>query len=37
MQTQVKTIASTAFIGKRVNMSFANNLTFQLWSGFMPE
>jgi len=37
MQTQVKTIASKTFIGKRVNMSFANNFTYQLWNVFMPR
>lgn len=37
MQAQLKTIASKTFIGKRINMSFANNLTFQLWNGFMPR
>jgi AraC family transcriptional regulator len=37
MEVQIKTLAEKKLIGHSIEMSFIENKTFQLWSGFMPK
>ena len=37
MQPRLETLPAKQFIGKRLNMSFAHNPTFELWHSFMPK
>ena len=37
MITRIETLPVTKLIGKRINMSFTNNRTRELWQGFMPR
>ena len=37
MKPIIITIPATKLIGKKIKMSFDNNRTFELWSGFMPR
>ena len=37
MEAQIKIATEKKLIGKRINMSFIENRTFQLWSSFMPK
>jgi len=37
MTPTIQTIPAKTLIGKHITMSFADNKTFQLWSGFMPQ
>ncbi|MBF4506022.1 GyrI-like domain-containing protein [Flavobacterium sp. JLP] len=37
MEAQIRTLAEKKLIGKHIIMSFTENKTFQLWSGFMPR
>lgn len=37
MQARIETLTEKKLIGKHINMSFIENKTFQLWSGFMPK
>ncbi|WP_343586335.1 GyrI-like domain-containing protein [Flavobacterium sp.] len=37
MQPIIKTLAEKKLIGHSIEMSFIENKTFQLWSGFMPH
>lgn len=37
MKPVIKTIAEKKLVGHAVEMSFLENKTFQLWSGFMPK
>lgn len=37
MDSRIETLAGKKLIGKHITMSFVENKTFQLWSGFMPE
>lgn len=34
---RIKTVSKKKLIGKRLEMSFANNRTFELWQSFMPR
>ena len=36
-QPHIETMPERKFIGKRKNMSFSDNKTYELWSGFMPQ
>jgi AraC family transcriptional regulator len=36
MQTRIETLTEKKLAGKRIQMSFSNNKTFDLWRGFMP-
>ncbi len=36
MKSRIETLKDKKLIGKRLKMSYANNLTFQLWNSFMP-
>ena len=37
MEAQIKILTEKKLIGKYIIMSFMENKTFQLWSGFMPR
>lgn len=37
MQPQIKSLSEKKLIGHSIEMSFIENKTFQLWSGFMPK
>ncbi|MNY16278.1 Bacterial transcription activator, effector binding domain [compost metagenome] len=37
MQPQIRTLSPKKLIGQRLQMSIAKNLTFELWSRFMPR
>lgn len=37
MNAQIKILTEKKLIGKNISMSFLDNKTFQLWSGFMPR
>lgn len=37
MQPEIRTLPQTHLVGKRLNMSFANNKTRELWQSFMPK
>ena len=37
MTPTIQTIPAKTLIGKHITMSFADNKTFQLWNGFMPQ
>jgi AraC family transcriptional regulator len=37
MQSRIEQLKEKKLIGKRLTMSFANNLTGMLWSSFMPR
>jgi AraC family transcriptional regulator len=37
MQHRIETIDEKMLVGKRLQMSFANNRTFELWNSFMPR
>jgi AraC family transcriptional regulator len=37
MHHRIETLPAKHFIGQFVEMSLAENLTYQLWSGFMPR
>ncbi|MBO9585772.1 MAG: GyrI-like domain-containing protein [Flavobacterium sp.] len=37
MQPKIKTLTEKKLIGHSIEMSFIENKTFQLWSGFMPN
>jgi len=37
MEHRIDSISEKKLTGKRIQMSFANNRTFELWSGFMPR
>ncbi len=37
MFLRIETFPATRLVGKRLEMSFANNRTFELWKGFMPR
>lgn len=37
MQPRIKNLKEKKLIGKRLRMSLTNNLTGQLWGGFMPR
>ncbi|MFD2938659.1 GyrI-like domain-containing protein [Flavobacterium notoginsengisoli] len=37
MEAQIKIATEKKLIGKHIEMSFLENKTFQLWSGFMPK
>ena len=37
MQPQIKSLPEKKLIGHSIEMSFIENKTFQLWSGFMPK
>ena len=37
MKTRIESLPEKHFIGQFVEMSLAENLTYQLWSGFMPR
>lgn len=37
MEPRIEILAETKLVGKRLNMSFAQNRTAALWRGFMPE
>ena len=36
MEPEIRTVAEKKLVGKRLSMSFTNNLTQQLWQSFMP-
>jgi AraC family transcriptional regulator len=37
MHAEIKTLAEKKLIGKRIEMTLANNKTFELWKSFMPR
>ena len=37
MQPRIETISEIKLLGKRINMSYSNNLTPILWKSFMPH
>ncbi|WP_026728961.1 GyrI-like domain-containing protein [Flavobacterium denitrificans] len=37
MEAQIKILTEKKLVGKHTTMSFLENQTFQLWSGFMPR
>lgn len=37
MEAHIKILTEKKLIGKHISMSFMENKTFQLWSGFMPR
>lgn len=37
MEDRIEILPEKKLIGKHINMSFIENRTFQLWSGFMPR
>jgi AraC family transcriptional regulator len=37
MQHRIENLNEKMLVGKSLQMSFANNRTFELWSGFMPR
>lgn len=37
MQPRIETLPEKKFIGKRIQMSFTNNKTHELWKSFMPQ
>lgn len=37
MQPQIETLAAKKLVGRRIQMSYSNNKTKELWQSFMPE
>lgn len=37
MKPEIKTIKEKKFVGEKIEMSFANNRTFELWKKFIPR
>ncbi|KRD06400.1 AraC family transcriptional regulator [Flavobacterium sp. Root901] len=37
MEPRIETLAEKKLVGRYIEMSFTDNKTFQLWSGFMPK
>jgi AraC family transcriptional regulator len=37
MEPRIEILAETKLVGKKLRMSFGNDRTFELWSGFSPR
>jgi AraC family transcriptional regulator len=37
MKSRIETLSEKKLVGKKIKMSYANNLTGQLWGGFSPR
>jgi len=37
MQPRIEKLSAKKLVGKRINMSFSDNKTFELWNSFMPK